>query len=172
MTVEELKSYIETTESDTVLEAKLQAIESLIRAYTHNNFQQRGIRFCTDIVDGKLHLSSNFLKVNDSVQISQSKYNDGVYCIVSSDGSYLTLSDDLIDEEQILVTKVKYPQDVKMGVVAMLKWDNDNRDKVGVSSETISRHSVTYFNMDGDNSIMGYPRSLMGFLEPYKKARF
>ena len=53
-----------------------------------------------------------------------------------------------------------------------MKWDLDNRDKVGIASETISRHSVTYFSMDGDNSIMGFPKSLMGFLTPYKKARF
>ena len=26
--------------------------------------------------------------------------------------------------------------------------------------------------MDGDNSIMGYPRSLLGFLAPYMRARF
>lgn len=67
---------------------------------------------------------------------------------------------------------VVYPADIKMGAVNLMKWELNNRDKVGVSSETISRHSVTYFNMDGDNSIMGYPKSLLGFLRPYKKARF
>ena len=66
----------------------------------------------------------------------------------------------------------EYPMDVKMGVVNLMKWELDNRDKVGVQSETISRHSVTYFNMDGDNSIMGFPKALMGFLKPYMKARF
>jgi len=59
-----------------------------------------------------------------------------------------------------------------MGVVNLFKWEQNNRDKVGVSSETISRHSVTYFNMDGENSIMGFPKSLLGFLRPYRKARF
>lgn len=66
----------------------------------------------------------------------------------------------------------EYPMDVKMGAVNMMKWELNNRDKVGVASETISRHSVTYFSMDGDNSMMGYPRSLLGFLRPYKRARF
>ena len=66
----------------------------------------------------------------------------------------------------------EYPADVKMGVVNLLKWELNCRDKVGVASETISRHSVTYFNMDGDNSVMGYPKSLLGFLRPYKRARF
>lgn len=57
-------------------------------------------------------------------------------------------------------------------VVNMMQWDMENRDKVGIQSETISRHSVTYFNLDGDNSTIGFPKSLIGFLKPYKKARF
>lgn len=172
MTVEELKTYIKTNESDEVLEVKLQALESLIRKYTNNNFQQRGIRFLANANDGKLQLETSFLKANDTIEISQSKYNDGVYHIVSIEPLNLVLSDELMDEEELLVTKIKYPQDVKMGVLNMLKWELENREKVGIKSETISRHSVTYFNMDGDDSIMGFPKSLLGFLEPYKKARF
>lgn len=84
----------------------------------------------------------------------------------------ITLDKDLLDESTVLVTKVEYPVDVQMGVVNMLKWDLENREKVGIQSETISRHSVTYFNMDGDNSALGYPKSLTGFLKPYMKARF
>lgn len=76
------------------------------------------------------------------------------------------------DFKRHLTPEGEYPMDVKMGVVNLMKWEQNNRDKVGVSSETISRHSVQYFNMDGDNSIMGYPKSLMGFLKPYKRARF
>ena len=82
------------------------------------------------------------------------------------------LNESLTTESDVLVTKVEYPMDVQMGVVNMLSWDLSNRDKVGIQSETISRHSVTYFNMDGDNSTIGYPKSLVGFLKPYMKARF
>lgn len=76
------------------------------------------------------------------------------------------------DFKRCMTAEGEYPADVKMGVVNMLKWDLENRDKVGIQSETLSRHSVTYFNMDGDNSSMGYPKSLLGFLKPYKRARF
>ncbi|RGD80349.1 hypothetical protein DXB93_15345 [Thomasclavelia ramosa] len=172
MTVEELKSYISTNESDEVLEGKLQALELLIRKYTNNNFQIRSIRFLVNVVDGGINLETPLLNENDTIQISQSLYNDGVYYIKSKSGQNLILNDVLIIEDKILITKIKYPQDVKMGVVNMMKWELENRDKVGIKSETISRHSVTYFNMDGDDSIMGFPKSLLGFLEPYKKARF
>lgn len=76
------------------------------------------------------------------------------------------------DFKRHLTPEGEYPMDVKMGVINMLNWDLENRDKVGIQSETISRHSVTYFNMDGDNSSMGYPKSLLGFLKPYRRARF
>lgn len=66
----------------------------------------------------------------------------------------------------------EYPMDVKIGVANMMKWEQTNRDKVGVASETISRHSVTYFDMSEGNSSMGYPKALLGFLSPYKRARF
>ncbi len=112
MTVAELRQFIETDETDQVLEAKLQALELSIQGYTNNNFERH------------------------------------------------------------LTPEGEYPMDVKMGVVNLMKWELDNRDKVGIQSESISRHSVTYFNMDGDNSVMGFPKALMGFLKPYMKARF
>ena len=76
---------------------------------------------------------------------------------------------------------VSYPACVKQAVVDIVAWKLRNETMNGtdtdgkpVSSETISRHSITYFNMDGGsgNSAMGFPSSLLGFLEPYRKARF
>jgi len=172
ISVSEAKKYITTTLDDTVLEAMLQALESLVRKHTNNNFQKRNIRVCCPVMAQKLYLSTNMLRVGDTVQISESIYNDGVYTIKEMDGEFVELNEVLLDESMVMVTKVEYPIDVQMGVLNMLKWDLENRDKVGIQSETISRHSVTYFNMDGDNSTMGYPKSLLGFLKPYMKARF
>lgn len=156
---------------NSVLSLKLEALELLVRKFTNNNFQVRNVRMKSYVTDGKLTLDSSIFKVGDTIQISQSLFNDGVYTIVENNEK-TTLDKVLIDENEVLVTLVKYPTDIVMGVVNLMKWDENNREKVGVSSETISRHSVTYFNMDGDNSIMGYPKSLMGFLKPYMKARF
>ena len=76
------------------------------------------------------------------------------------------------DFKRHLTDTGEYPMDVKMGVVNLLKWDLDMRDKVGVASESISRHSVTYVDQTGANTVIGYPMALMGFLKPYKRARF
>ena len=113
MTIDELRIFLDTSESDEVLGAKLQALENLIHGYTNNNFKR--------VLE---------------------KYSG------------------------------EYPMDVKLGAVNLLKWETANRDKAGISSETISRHSVSYADMTDDNSSMGYPKSLLGFLQPYKKARF
>ena len=70
------------------------------------------------------------------------------------------------------VTKVQYPADIVQGIINLMKWEQTNRDKVGIKSETLSRYSVAYFDQDASNQVMGYPVSLMGFLKPYMKARF
>lgn len=175
MTVDELKKYVDTKEKAPVLEAKLQALELLIRKYTNNNFQDRSRRFVApvDTVTG-FQYASELFKAGDTVQVSESRYNDGLYTIkaVDMDNRHIEVNEELVRESLVMVTKIGYPMDIKLGIANMLSWDLNNRDKVGVQSETISRHSVTYFNMDGDNSLMGYPKSLLGFLKPYMKARF
>lgn len=170
ISVEELKEYIKTNKTDKELEGMLQALEMSIRKYTNNNFQKQNIRTRCPVMAQKLYTNYPLFKEGDTVQVSQSIYNDGIYTVEAVEDGFLSLDKLLIDENEVLVTKVEYPEDVKMGVVNMIKWDL--KKKVGVQSETISRHSVTYFNMDGDNSTIGYPKSLLGFLKHYKKARF
>ena len=179
MTVAELKQFIETDEADAVLEAKLQALELLVRAYTNNNFHVRAFRAVAISTNGHELLCNGTVPfaAGDTLHITESDFMPD--CIVtvknvesSADGSTITVNEALYEESGIVITKVKYPQDVKMGVANLLKWELDKRDKVGVASESISRHSVTYVDQTGENTVMGYPVALMGFLKAYKKARF
>ena len=173
MTVDELKQFTTTDKPDAVLEAMLQALELAIRGYTNNNFQDRGYRRSADIVGGVLYMEAlpPFAE-GDTVQISQSELNNGLYTVKKVDDSSVEVNESVTDEDTVLLTRVSYPADVKFGAAKLIQWDLENGDKVGVQSETISRHSVTYFNLDGDNSIMGYPKSLTGFLRAYRKVRF
>lgn len=175
MTVAELRQFVTTDEEDQALEARLRALELLIRAYTNNNFQQRGFRIEADIRGG-VFMSESLIPfaVGDTVMISQSDLQSDCLCTVKEIAydTTFTVNESCADDDCILVTKVVYPADVKLGVANMLKWQLDNGDKAGVSSETISRHSVTYFDMTGDNSTIGFPKALTGFLRPYMKARF
>lgn len=172
ITASEFKTYVETSKQEPFIEAKLKGIEQLIRSYTNNNFQVRNIRTNCPILSQKVYTTYGYFKQGDTVQISDSIYNDGLYVVKEILNGFISLDQPLLDEPNVLITKVDYPMDVRMGVINLLQWDLENRDKVGIASESISRHSVTYFNMDGDNSNMGYPKSLIGFLKPYVKARF
>ena len=176
MTVAEFRQFVKTDEEDQVLEAKLQALELLIRAYTNNNFQVRAFRdVAVAQADHELQFKGKVpFAVGDTLQITESEYMpDALVTVASaSDDGTITVNETLYDEGGVVVTKVKYPHDVKMGVMYLLKWELNSREKVGVSSETISRHSVTYESMTDDNAVMGYPKMLIGFLKPYKKARF
>ena len=176
LTVSELRQHTTTDETDQVLEAKLQALELLIRAYTNNTFQIRAFRAVAVAVAEGNNLLFNSpvpFKVGDTLQITESDFMPGELVTVATvaDGS-VTVNEDLSDESGVVVTKVKYPMDVKMGVVNLVKWELDNREKVGVASESISRHTVEYVDQTGENTVMGYPVALMGFLKPYRKARF
>ena len=110
------------------------------------------------------------VREGDSVQISES-VNNGVYTVVKIEEGTMTLDGSLYDEPYNLITKVTYPVDVRAGAVNMLIYDQTVRKKTGIKSESLSRHSVTYFDMDGENTSIGYPKALVGFLKPYMKAR-
>ena len=155
-----------------VLVMKLEAIENLIRAYTNNNFQNRNMRIEAPVENGVVCGVCPYFKAGDTVQISQSKGNDGLYVIMESTEVGMILEGDVFDNPENTVTKIIYPADVQKGVIDLLIWEKDNRSKVGIKSETISRHSVTYYDQDTNNQVMGYPVSLLGFLKPYMKARF
>lgn len=174
LSVEEAKTFLPelSTVSDDLLKQKLDAMEVMVRKYTNNNFQNRNIRFLADSVGTILNGSSPFLKEGDTIQVSDSRVNDGLYVLKSVDNESIVVDRPLFTVDHNLVTKVEYPADVKLGIINLLKWDFGNRDKVGIKSETISRHSVTYFDLDHLNHAMGFPVALLGFLESYKKARF
>lgn len=155
-----------------ILKEQLDAVEILVRKYTNNNFQNRNIRFIGSSEGKVLNGVSPFLKVGDTVQISESGVNDGLYIVTALDDSTTTVDKNLYTVESNMVTKIEYPPAVRMGVINLMTWEVEHRSKIGIKSETLSRHSVTYFDLDANNQVMGYPVSLLGFLDLYKKARF
>ena len=169
ITVEELKTVSELSSiPDEQLTVMCEGIEDFIRQYTNNNFTVKNVTFNTPSMNGKLETVSPIIKVGDTVLISNSKYNNGVYVLTANDG---TLDKEIFDDENNKITLVKYPPSIKLGVVKLLQYNAKMDDKVGISSESLSRHSVSYAQPSSD-SIGGYPSSLMSFLKPFMKARF
>lgn len=153
------------------LQMKLDALEILIRQYTNNNFQNRHIRFTGETIGNRIKGCHPFVKVGDTLQISESEVNDGLYVVTEIGDTFTRVNKDLYSVDHNLVTKIVYPLDVQQGIIDLMKWEVQNRQRIGVKSETLSRHSVTYFDLDA-SQVRGYPVSLLAFLESYKKARF
>lgn len=173
MSAEEFKQHVDTDAPDAMLEARLQALELFIRGYTNNNFQVRGTGRIADVIGGQFTVEAlNPYEVGDTLQISGSEKNDGLYTVKEAGDNTFKVNERTRDEIDVFVTLVEYPADVKMGVVELLKYDLESREKAGVQSETISRHSVTYQTQDASNTVHGYPMHLMGFLKRHMKARF
>ena len=177
MSVEEAKEYIATTDTDKLLQIRMAAIERLIRGHTHNRFYTKPLERIEAFVRGGVFLSDALIPfaVGDTVQVTKGDRAEdlGLYTIKEvTDDTTFTVNEPMPDIDNVKVTKVTYDENIKMGVVNLLRWEDANRDKIGIQSETISRHSVTYADTNGDNSVMGYPKALLGFLKPYMKARF
>lgn len=153
------------------LNRKLKAVESLIRSYTNNNFQNRMVRFEAPSSASSLLGCSPYLMVGDTIQITES-INNGLYMVKEINQNIVTVDEGLFEADYNLITKVEYPDAVVEGVINLMIWEVQNRSKVGIKSETLSRHSVTYYDQDANNQLMGYPVTLLGFLKPYIKARF
>ena len=157
--------------TDEKIERKLKAIEQTIRSYTNNNFQDRDYRRTADIVGGSLYVEAlTPFDVDDTVMITETKLNKGLFTVLSVEDSSFTVAEDVKDEKDVLVTKVVYPADVVDCCLNLLEWEKDNRKKVGIKSETLSRHSVTY--EDSASMFMGYPIGILNAVQLYKKVRF
>lgn len=184
MTVEELRRYVTTDETDEMLAARLEAVELRIRKRTNNNFQKRGFRTMADSYGNKLECDSVApFTVGDTLMISESDLMPDCLCTIKAiEGKTITVNESLFEEDWIMITKVEYPVDVKMGVVEMIRWklkneaaNSGDKGAMNVQSETISRYSVTYAQ-DSTESVLdadfGVPVKYTGFLKSYQKARF
>ncbi len=172
LTIEELRLHTELDAvTDEALLALVAALEQMVRSSTNNDFAQPFARIVGksegDCVQGR----SVFLLPGERVQITRSP-NAGLYWVVAQTEEATQLDRSLVDGYWNVVTRVVYPADVKQGVLNLLKWEVRYRERVGVKSEELSRWRVTYFDQDAGNTDMGYPISLVGFLKPYRRARF
>ena len=175
VTVEKFREYVKTDLSDSQIKEKLSALEYLIRARTNNNFQKRNRRCAADIVNGDFNFDFPIFKKGDTIEISKSKFNNGLYVIGEE-------TEDLIDEAGVIATKVYYPPDVQIGAIEILKWklknelqNSGDKSAAPVASETISRHSVTYASDSTETNVdvtIGVPAKFTAFLIPHIKARF
>ena len=153
-------------------------LETMVRKLTNNNFQLikfriRGLRLSGSTIkasSGRLDI----FKTGDTIEINGTDYNNGLYVVKSVSDDAITIRGDFITETNsgAIATKVSYPADVLTGIKKLVAYDAKMRDKAGIKSETVARWSVTYYDVTAAESSEGYPVSLLGFLDKYRKLRW
>lgn len=153
-------------------------LETMVRKLTNNNFQLikfriRGLRLSGNTIKAS-HGRVDIFRAGDTIEINGTDYNDGLYFVKSVSDGVITIHGDFIAETNAgaIATKVSYPADVLAGVKKLVAYDAKMRDKAGIKSETVARWSVTYYDVTAAESSEGYPVSLLGFLDKYRKLRW
>ena len=153
-------------------------LETMVRNLTNNNFQMtkfriRGLRLSGSIIQASSGRVDVF-KTGDTIEINGTDYNNGLYVVESVSDDAITIRGGFITETNsgAIATKVSYPADVLTGIKKLIAYDAKMRDKAGIKSETVARWSVTYYDVTATESSEGYPVSLLGFLDKYRKLRW
>ena len=167
------------TIDDSITQDDLDALEVACRSLTNNNFQNRHIRF-----KGIEFVGTNLiaiqdpivgLKVGDTIEVNYSHYNDGLYVIDSIDGKQIQVQGTpffVANTGGSMLTLVQYPADIARGIRKLIEYDKKMASKIGIKSESISRMSTTYYDVNASETVDGYPAALVSFLKKYEKMRW
>ena len=164
---------------DSITQEDLDALETSVRELTNNNFQNVHIRFKGIEFVGNNLIAVNDpivgLKVGDTIEVNYSHYNDGLHVIKSIDGKQITVQGTpffVANTGGSMLTLVKYPADIARGIKKLIAYDKKMASKVGIKSESISRMSITYYDVNASETVDGYPAALVSFLQKYEKMRW
>ena len=164
---------------DSITQDDLDAFEVAFRSLTNNSFQNKHIRFKDIEFVGENLIAVNDpivgLKVGDTIEVNYSHYNDGLYVIESIDGKQIKVQGTpffVANTGGSMLTLVQYPADIARGIKKLIAYDKKMASKIGIKSESISRMSITYYDVNASENIDGYPASLLSFLTKYEKMRW
>lgn len=159
-----------------VTQDDLDGLEIAIRELTNNPFQNTYIRHHHLSFSGSATINVKDdivgLRKGNTIQISDSKINDGLFVVKEINGRDITVEGEPqffeIDCEQAVLTKVEYPPDILLGVKKLIQYDSKMVNKMGLKSKTVSRMSETYYDQNSGETINGYPAAMMSFINKYK----
>ena len=164
---------------DSITQDDLDALEAACRSLTNNKFQNRHIRFKEiEFVGTNLIAIQDpivGLKVGDTIEVNYSHYNDGLFVIEEIAGKQIKVQGTpfiVANTGGSMLTLVQYPADIARGIKKLIAYDKKMASKIGIKSESISRMSITYYDVNASENIDGYPASLLSFLTKYEKMRW
>ncbi|WPC08007.1 hypothetical protein [Globicatella sp. PHS-GS-PNBC-21-1553] len=160
-----------------IKEQDILALQQVIIDYTNNHFRTNIYEEIQQIDDGGLMIEhTNQFLADDIVEIEGTTFEDGVAIVREVSGTHLKIDlsgrgDFPIDiNTKAKVYLIKFPLDVKLGAVDVLKNKIKAMNKTGIKSESIGRMSITYANVsEFQDSIYGIDAAYFSFLDPYRK---
>ena len=164
---------------DSVTQEDLDAFEVAFRSLTNNSFQNKHIRFKDIEFVGENLIAVKYpivgIKTGDTIEVNYSHYNDGLYVVEELTGKQIKVQGKpffVANTSGSMITLVQYPADVKAGLKKILSYNLKMADKIGIKSESISRMSTTYYDVNASETVDGYPAALVSFLKKYEKMRW
>lgn len=164
---------------DSITQEDLDAFEVAFRSLTNNSFQNKHIRFKDIEFVGENLIAVKDpiagIKTGDTIEVNYSHYNDGLYVVEELTGKQIKVQGKpffVANTSGSMLTLVQYPADVKAGLKKILSYNLKMADKIGIKSESISRMSTTYYDVNASETVDGYPAALVSFLQKYEKMRW
>ena len=164
---------------DSITQEDLDAFEVAFRSLTNNNFQNKHIRFKDIEFVGENLIAVKDpivgIKTGDTIEVNYSHYNDGLYVVEELTGKQIKVQGKpffVANTSGSMITLVQYPADVKAGLKKILSYNLKMADKIGIKSESISRMSTTYYDVNANETVDGYPAAMVSFLKKYEKMRW
>lgn len=161
-----------------VTQVDLDAYEAMVRQRTNNNFQDVKVRYYSlHIEPSRIVLLGrpDGLRAGDTIQVSGTNYNNGLYTVSTLGEDNVSLQEtDLYPEGAPwgMLTKVKYPADIRQGVLELIRYRHEMAGKLGIKSESIARMSTTYYDVNAADNAEGFPAAKLDFLKKYEKMRW
>ena len=112
------------------------------------------------------------IKTGDTIEVNYSHYNDGLYVVDSIAGKQITVQGTpffVANTSGSMITLVQYPSDVKAGMKKILSYNLKMADKIGIKSESISRMSTNYYDVNTSKKKKKKPAAILSFLKKYEK---
>ena len=164
---------------DSITQEDLDAFEVAFRSLTNNNFQNKHIRFKDIEFVGENLIAVKDpivgIKTGDTIEVNYSHYNDGLYVVEELTGKQIKVQGTpffVANTSGSMLTLVQYPADVVRGIKKLIAYDKKMASKIGIKSESISRMSITYYDVNASENVDGYPAALVSFLQKYEKMRW
>ena len=164
---------------DSITQEDLDAFEVAFRSLTNNSFQNKHIRFKDIEFVGENLIAVKDpivgIKTGDTIEVNYSHYNDGLHVVEEIAGKQIKVQGTpffVANTGGSMLTLVQYPADIARGIKKLIAYDKKMVSKIGIKSESISRMSITYYDVNASENIDGYPASLVSFLTKYEKMRW